>query len=149
MVPAGMFERWRIVVDTNVVVAALLHPGRAPHQAIEAVLSGQGRVLVDARIEGEYREVLGRRKFRHIAVDARERLLDRLLRDAEHVESVVYPGALIDDDDRAFVEVCLGGFADLLLTGNARHFPTTLGFLVLAPSDLLATFEAGSAPPAT
>jgi predicted nucleic acid-binding protein len=137
-----MFERWRIVVDTNVVVAALLHPGRAPHRSIEGILTGLGRVIVDARIEDEYRDVLGRRKFRSIALDARERLLDRLLDDAEQVETVLYRGALIDDDDRAFVEVCLGGFADILLTGNARHFPTTLGFSVLAPSALLATFDA-------
>lgn len=141
-----MIERWRIVVDTNVVVAALLHPGRAPDRALSVIDTGLARVIVDGRIVEEYREVLGRPKFRSVAVSAREALLDRLLAGAEHVVCADYPGPMVDPDDRAFVEVCLSGRADVLLTGNGRHFPTTLGFAVLAPTEWLHAAHAAHAP---
>ena len=130
----------RIVVDTNVIVAALLHPDRTPARALDAILEGRGQVLVDARVEAEYRDVLARRKFRAIAIDKREELLARVLSGAERVDSAAYVGGLIDEDDRSFVEVCLSGHAAVLLTGNGRHFPRDLGFAVLAPAELLAMF---------
>jgi uncharacterized protein len=139
----------RIVVDTNVIVAALLHPDRTPARAVEAILEGRGQVLVDARVEAEYRDVLGRRKFRAIAIDLREELLARVLSGAERIDCAVYAGGLIDEDDRVFVEVCLSGCAGVLLTGNGRHFPHDLGFAVLAPAELLVTFGIAFTAPLT
>ena len=54
----------RLVVDTNVVVAALLHPGRTPDLAITALCARHAIVLVDARVELEYRSVIARAKFK-------------------------------------------------------------------------------------
>lgn len=139
MLPVPMAAHRRIVVDTNVVVAALLNPERNPARALQELVSRGWQLLYDARIEEEYREVLGRPKLRMITAIARERLLDALLLGAERIVPAVYVGALPDDDDRAFVEVCISGHADILLTGNGRDFPRGLGFEIVAPADLLAS----------
>jgi putative PIN family toxin of toxin-antitoxin system len=129
----------RLVLDTNVLVSALLHPGRTPDLALHAVRAARAVVLVDERVEAEYREVLGRAKFRAIVPARREGLLAAVLAGCERVE-VVAPSTvpLLDPDDRAFVEVALAGRADAVVTGNGRHYPETLGFAVLSPAALLA-----------
>lgn len=133
----------RLVVDTNVVVAALLNPGRTPDRALAALLARGATVLVDARVEGEYREVLARPKFRRVDPARTASLLASLLARGESLGAVpAWEGALIDDDDRAFVEVALAGRADAVVTGNARHYPTDLGFAVLSPAALLGLLEA-------
>lgn len=126
----------RIVVDTNVVVSALLHPARTPAQALAA--ARRCTVLVDARIEAEYRSVLARRKFASIDPARREALLDALLSEAERVVADgAYEGAMIDADDRVFVEVALAGGADAIVTGNAKHYPAAIGVEVIGPTELL------------
>ncbi len=134
----------RVVLDTNVIVAALLHPGRTPDRVIERLFAEGGRVLLDPRIEQEYREVLARRKFASIAVERREALLARVLRASEPTLPVHFDGELPDADDRMFVEVALGGRADAIVTGNGRDFPGIYRFAVLAPAEWLARMEGPS-----
>ena len=43
----------RIVHDTNVLVAALLHPDRKPARVVALVFDGQLHLLVDERILAE------------------------------------------------------------------------------------------------
>lgn len=133
----------RLVIDTNVVVSALLNPDRTPARALAAMRAAGAVVLVDARVEDEYRAVLARPKFRAIDPVRRDALLAALLDGCERV-TVTSPhdGALIDADDAAFVEVALAGAADAVVTGNTKHYPTTLGFAVLTPTELLARCEA-------
>ncbi len=128
----------RLVLDTNVLVAALLTPGRTPDRALAAVFARGDVVLYDARMEAEYREVLARPKFRGIDPARVGALLSAVLSGAQDVGAVDrWDGAMTDADDRVFVEVALGGRADAVVTGNARHYPTGLAFEVLSPAELL------------
>jgi putative PIN family toxin of toxin-antitoxin system len=128
----------RVVVDTNVLVSALLKEGSAPDRALLALLE-HAVVLLDARLADEYATVLARPKFAAIDSSRRDALLERLRNRGEPVVQVpAYTGPLDDPDDRAFVEVALAGNADALVTGNVRHFPQNLGFEVLPPA---AVFE--------
>lgn len=129
----------RLVFDTNVLVSALLNPGRTPDLALEAARRAAVTVLVDDRIEAEYREVLARPKFRKVDPAKREALLAETLTGCERVTvTAPFEGALIDADDRVFVEVARAGSADAIVTGNTKHYPTDLGFEVLTPAALLA-----------
>lgn len=131
----------RLVFDTNVLVSALLTPDRTPAQALTTALTRGAVVLVDDRIESEYREVLGRPKFRAIDAARRASMLASVLENSVRMGEIArFEGALIDDDDRVFIEVALAGGADALVTGNLKHYPTTLGFEVLSPAALLARY---------
>lgn len=141
----------RVVVDTNVVVSALLRPESVPAQVLERLRERGAVLLYDARIEAEYREVLERPKFRAISPARRERLLADLLTDSPLTQVPAWTGPLTDPDDRMFVEVALAGGAHALVTGNLRDYPSELGFEVLPPATLLASLEAhgGRAPAPT
>jgi len=129
----------RLVLDTNLLVSALLKPGSVPDRALSAVWSTGAVVLYDSRLEEEYRDVLMRPKFRAIE---RQRITDFLVTLAERGHDVgkiaAWEGAMTDDDDRIFVEVALAGRADAIVTGNLRHYPSDLGFAVHPPATLLA-----------
>jgi putative PIN family toxin of toxin-antitoxin system len=134
-----MTARLRLVLDTNVLVAALLTPGRTPDRAIAALLARGDAVLYDPRIEAEYRAVLARPKFRAVDPARVGALLAAVLAGAEDLGAVPpWEGPMTDADDRAFVEVALAGGADAIVTGNARHYPTGLAFAVISPAELLA-----------
>ncbi len=133
----------RLVIDTNVSVAALLNPGRTPDRALAAVLARGDTLLHDARVVAEYRDVTARPKFRRLDPARTDALLASLLARGEDLGVVApWAGALVDADDRAFVEVALAGRADAVVTGNARHYPTDLAFAVLSPAELLARLDA-------
>lgn len=139
----------RVVLDTNVLISALLKPGSVPGRALGLLMpegnaaGAEHAVLYDARIALEYQTVLQRPKFKAIDRAAVESLLARIRADGELVvASPAYPGALTDDDDRMFIEVALAGRADAIVTGNIRDYPTTLGVPVYPPATLLATLEA-------
>ena len=125
----------RIVLDTNVLVSAMLTGGGAPDQVLQLVLQGSATLLADSRIFAEYDEVTARPAFRFDPAERRV-LLDTLEQIAEPVVAAPLRLALPDPEDRVFVEVALAGAADAIVTGNTRHFlPTrgTLGVPVLTP----------------
>jgi putative PIN family toxin of toxin-antitoxin system len=128
----------RLVVDTNVLVSALLKPGSVPDRALVAIL-GQTTLLYDARIADEYRSVLERPKFRAMDRARTEALLARIRTAGVDLGEVpAWEGALTDTDDRIFIEAALAGRAEAIVTGNIRHYPSGLGFEVLPPATLLA-----------
>jgi uncharacterized protein len=125
----------RIVLDTNVLVSALLTGGGASDMVVQLVLQGTATLLVDSRILAEYDEVTSRKRFGFMEPERRV-MLETLERIAESVVSRPLRLTLPDPDDRAFVEVAIAGRADYLVTGNLKHFVPkrgTLGVAVCSP----------------
>lgn len=129
----------RIVLDTNVLVSAMLSGGGAADQVLQTALQGAVLLLADSRILAEYDEVTARPAFRFDEIERRA-LLDALERIAEPVVAAPMRLSLPDPDDRMFVEVALAGRADAIVTGNARHFVPRKGQLditILTPRQLV------------
>ena len=134
----------RLVLDTNLLVSALLKPGSVPGRALLAIWTTGAVVLYDTRIADEYRDVLMRPKFRAIERPQIEELLAMLHERGERLAAVdAWDGAMTDEGDRKFVEVALAGRADAIVTGNLRDYRTDLGFEVHPPATLLARLEGG------
>lgn len=126
------------MIDTNVLVSALLNPGRTPDRCLAALRGAGVTVVLGEAVEAEYGEVLARPKFRGVDPARRDALLATLGEGAERVGHVAASTApLIDEGDRSFIDLCLAARVDAMLTGNARHFPSDLGFEVLSPAELL------------
>lgn len=130
----------RIVLDTNVLLSAVLTPQGVPAQVLMLTLAGELTLLFDERVLEEYREVLSRPRFEIPPAKADE-ILRQLEADGERVAAAPVELTLPDPDDRAFVEVALSGHADALVTGNTRHFPPDLGIVVLSPRALLERID--------
>lgn len=130
-----------VVLDTNVLVSALLSPFGAPGRILDLALAGKVRLVYDDRVLAEYRAVLVRPKFgfdrRHI-----DTLLEECAGAGFPVLAPPLSLALPDPADAVFVEVAAAAQAPLV-TGNGRHFPPDLctGVLVLAPAAFLEHWQ--------
>ena len=102
------------------------------------VSAGTLVLCLDARVLGEYEEVLLRPKFEFDSDDVAA-LLDYIEFSGEIVAGVPLPIRLPDSDDEAFLEVALACRAEYLVTGNLAHFPlsTREGVSVLTPGEFV------------
>ena len=134
----------RIVLDTNVVVSALLHDASVPAQVLDLWFSGDLELAVDARILAEYRDVLRRPE---LDLDARE--VDQVLALATyayHAVAVPLPLSLPDPGDVPFLEVAVASAADAIVTGNVKHFRPREGRVnipILTPRQFLDRLAGG------
>jgi len=111
----------RVVLDTNVLVSALLRSDSKPAAILNLITNQELNLLVDDRILGEYREVLRRPKFGfdENAVDDVVAFLDGI---AEWVIASPLNMSIPDPGDLMFLEVALSGAADVLITGNKPDY---------------------------
>jgi len=136
----------KVVLDTNVLVPALLSPYQPPARVLDLVLAGEVDAVIDDRIMAEYREVLARPKFtfeEHAADD----LLIYLERAGITIMAPPLAAVLPDPDDCMFLEVAAAAQA-LLVSGNLRHYPAEQRHtvVVLSPSAFLDHWQQSNAP---
>jgi putative PIN family toxin of toxin-antitoxin system len=129
----------RVVIDSNVVVSAMLSPHAPPAQVVRLALQGDLGLIHDDRILAEYREVLSRPTFDFDAEDVRA-----MLEGIEWIGETVFASPLSvelpDADDLPFLEAAAAARADALVTGNTRHYHPVKGrhdVRVLTPRELL------------
>ena len=112
-----------VVIDTNVVVSALINRNGNEAFLIGAIVSGVLIPCLSEEILEEYRDVLSRPKFAFESATLEDffKLLATTGRifepDGNHdIE-------LEDSDDEKFVLCALKANAKFLVTGNTKHFP--------------------------
>ena len=116
----GEVPEW--VLDTNVLVSGLLSPAGPPGRLVDVLLGRRLRLVLDDRIEIEYREVLARPRL-GIEPIRRDAFL-AILQFQEHVIALPWPHqAPPDEDDVAFLEVAAQTPGRTVVTGNLKHFP--------------------------
>jgi putative PIN family toxin of toxin-antitoxin system len=127
----------RVVLDTNVLVSALLNSFGAPGRVLDLVLAGELTVAYDDRVLTEWRQVLRREKFGFSAGDV-EVLLGFVEGQGISVNASPLAIKLPDQDDLPFLEVAHAAEATLI-TGNTRHYPPEArrGVAVLDPASFL------------
>jgi putative PIN family toxin of toxin-antitoxin system len=116
----------RVVIDTNVLVSGVINPHGPPGRIVDAVLAKTLTVLHDDRILSEYRGVLFRPAFGFSRADV-ETLLDFIAFAGEYVSGSDIGVVLPDPTDLPFLEIAACGYADALITGNAKHFKPRRG----------------------
>jgi putative PIN family toxin of toxin-antitoxin system len=132
----------KVVLDTNVLVSALLNPFGAPAKLLDLVLAGTLHIVLDDRILSEWQQVLERPKFGFSRQDI-DALLEFVAQEAERISATGCAG-LPDPDDAPFLEVALASGA-ALITGNLRHYPEEgrQGAVVMGPSQFLQLWAPG------
>ena len=127
----------RVVLDTNVLVSALLNSFGTPGRVLDLVLAGELAVAYDDRVLAEWRQVLHREKFGFSAGDI-EVLLSFVEGEGISVNASPLAIELPDQDDLPFLEVAHASEA-ALITGNTRHYPPEArrGVAVLDPASFL------------
>src|SRR5574338_795842 len=129
----------RAVVDTNVIVSALLKPAGPPGQVLNAILEHRIKLLYDDRILGEYIEVLSRPKFRITQLQV-ESIIGFIEQEGDYFSGQRLDIVLPDERDLPFLEVAVAGLADALITGNGRDFKPRKGshnVRIMSPAEFL------------
>lgn len=113
-----------IVLDTNVLVAALLRGGGSARAVLRACLRGDYEPVLGPALLAEYEDVLGRTElFADSALSARERdeVFDALLSRCRWVE-VFYAWRpnLPDEADNHLIELGVAARAEAIVTRNLR-----------------------------
>lgn len=135
------------VIDTNVLVSALLKGDSNPGKIIGAVSKGVIKPLINDDIFREYDEVLSRDKF-HFEDTQVEALLDRFLSHAVRVKAGPVTDIIPDAKDVVFYEVVMEARKTRdarLVTGHKRHFPQET--FVVSPKEMLDIIQRGLSDP--
>ena len=116
----------RVVLDTNVVISALIKPGSIPESVFEITLSHpRVQLCLSKDIVGEYKTVLSYGKFKkYLHKDNIAQALRAIRQSALLIESrkADIP-KLADPDDEKFLACAVTARAAYLITGNTKHFP--------------------------
>jgi putative PIN family toxin of toxin-antitoxin system len=132
----------RAVVDTNILVSALLFPGSKPSRAFRFVRE-HGTALASADTLLELYEVLMRRKFdRYVGRKRRLVFLGALSRTAALVRLQETITACSDPKDNMFLEVAVAGKADVIITGDQAllDLHPFRGIAILTPAAFLERY---------
>ena len=132
----------RAVLDTNVVVSALLWGG-TPERLIQAAIDGQLELATSPALVEELREVLARPPFAQRLVQQRlraEQAISLYARLATQVSPLAVEAIVAADPDDDHVLACaIAARADLVVSGD-RHLTalkTHRGIRILTPAQAL------------
>ncbi len=116
----------RFVIDTNVLISALLFKSSAPFRAVEMV-EMQGVILYSEATLNELEEVLSRKKFnKYLSLEERQIFLLKFISSSQLVSITEKIVVCRDEKDDKFLELAVNGEANIIITGD-------LDLLVLNP----------------
>jgi len=132
----------RAVLDTNVLVSALISPAGASARLLIEFRAGALELVVSPLLLAELREILRRPKFRRYVsepeVDAYVELIRR--------ESIVYddpePSSAplgVDPDDEYLIDLAREARADALVSGDAHLLDVRHAVPAMSPGEFLGS----------
>lgn len=111
----------RCVLDTNVLISALISPSGLPSRVLERAFR-DNRLLTSADALDELDTRLRRPKFdRYLLPGAAARFVDLVASQAERVTVASAVTDCPDPDDNHVLALALDGRADVIVTGDKRH----------------------------
>ena len=135
--------KYYAVLDTNVLVSAMLKTGSVPGHVVAEALKGDIIPVLNGDILTEYEDVLNRPKFR-FDKRAVKILLDELKKRAVYSDYGLIEDEIPDPKDVIFYAVLMEKRKEddaYLVTGNIKHFP--LRTYIVTPRALLDIIEEG------
>ena len=131
----------RVVLDTNVLISAVLQPKGPPRAAVDAVRTAGGVILFSEQTFDELRTRFERPKFdKYVSREGRALFLVQLDAVSEWVAITGAKMGCRDLDDDKLLETAMMGEADCLITGD-RDLLVMSPFHdipIVTPADFLA-----------
>ena len=137
---SGMIASLRVVLDTNILVSALIYNGK-PGQLLELALDKQITIFTSKVLVSELQETLAK-KF-----DFSEEKIKQIDQKLNKSFIVVYPkkstNVLRDDDDNRVLEAAVEGKCDYIVTGDKEllDLGSFKGIKIVAADKFLYIFK--------
>ncbi|MBQ6399268.1 MAG: PIN domain-containing protein [Clostridia bacterium] len=135
--------KYYAILDTNVLVSAMLKAGSVPGLVALEAMSGDILPVLNDEILAEYEDVLRRPKFRFEERAIRV-FLEELKRRAVYVDAGSVEEVLLDEEDVIFYAVLMEKRKEeeaYLVTGNLKHFPVRT--YIVTPREMLDIIQEG------
>jgi putative PIN family toxin of toxin-antitoxin system len=120
----------RVVMDTNVIVSALMSSNGTPARILALIFYGEIQIYYSDGILTEYEDVLSRP-----ALKIKPEKIKRFFEIIREAGTPIMPTAsnmpLPDESDRIFYDTARESNA-ILITGNTKHYPTE--DIIMTPS---------------
>jgi putative PIN family toxin of toxin-antitoxin system len=112
----------RVVLDTSVIVSAVISPNGPNAQVLDLIVNGELRPCLTQEVLDEYRRVFEYDRLKHLS----RRRIATLMKLLRTVSVMVHsPGRLrisSHDEDNRIYECALAAKARYIVTENAKHF---------------------------
>jgi putative PIN family toxin of toxin-antitoxin system len=113
----------RVVLDTNIIVSALLTDQGLPALILDLAISRRIQLFYSQALMSEYEEVLSRRRF-----DFPPKKVKKTLAEIKRAGIDIFPTQTIiliteDPKDNRILEASQTAQAHYIITGNRKHFP--------------------------
>ena len=136
----------RVVIDTSVLVSAVISPTGPNAQILDLVIAGKIRPYITADMIEEYDRVFEYEHLKHLDKRRVARVRRLLVAAAVKVKS---PGRLkisSHDDDNRIYECAVAAKADYIVTENTKHFKKPYKTTkIITARQLLTLVETGQA----
>ena len=119
----------KVVLDTNVIVSALINVNGTPAKIVSLVLNGKIKLLYDNRIIFEYFEVISRKEF-GFNLEIVNDMIDFFKHEGDYINADHLNVKFHDESDKKFYEVYKTGQAQFLITGNKKHYPADNSIII-------------------
>lgn len=131
----------RVVLDTNVLISAVLQPAGPPRAVVDTMRATAGVLLFSDETFDELRARLSRTKFdKYVSREGRAVYLAQLQAVSEWVSIIGAKLGCRDPNDDKLLETALMGQADCIVTGDQDILVMSPfhNIPVLSPTDFLA-----------
>ncbi len=129
------------VVDTNVIVSALLKRTSTPGKVVQHILAGITVPVFSKEILSEYKEVLSRKKF-NFSSKVIEDVIKMIIKNGIELSGIQTEEKPSDPKDVIFYEVTMDSRQTeetFLVTGNIKDFP--IKPFVVTPKEMMEIIE--------
>ena len=130
-----------VVVDTNVLISAMIKENSVPYKVIDLVFNGKIIPLMHEKILAEYERVANRTKFKFLDYVI-EFFINGMKDNGKFIDAKDFDEVLPDPNDKIFYCVLMTTREDVeayLVTGNLKHFP--IKPFIVTPRELLDIIE--------
>jgi len=127
-----------IVIDTNVVISAVLSPKGNPAKIITLISDAENiQVFYSREILDEYKRVLAYERL-SIPKDKQDSFINSFVEFGMLIEPPTSTAPMPDETDRTFYDTAKTSGA-ILITGNMKHYPTEP--FIVTPTEFLERAE--------
>lgn len=143
-----MMKSKRIVIDTNVIVSALIF-SNSPTMKSFREAKAEGLILISSDILSELIDVLHRQKFdRYLSREIREDFLASFSTEAKIIEITETIDICRDAKDNKFLELAVAGKATHIITGDQDllELHPFRGISIVTPQQFLQITELDNSP---